>query len=286
MSIFRPSELKIFLDQLGTKAKKSLSQNFLIDGNIIKKILKAADVKKGDWIIEIGPGPGALTEALLNAGAHVIAIEKDHTFAMALARFQTEDKRLEIWEVDFLQLSLESLLKERQQKKLKVVSNLPYHLTTPIISRLVILNEWIFSLTLMVQKEVADRFCAEKKTSEYSSFTIFLQFFCSLKYCFTIEPTCFLPSPSVRSAVVHFSLKQPAPFPRLSEFFQMTRRAFQQRRKMMRSSLRELYISEKIEQALKQIDLNPQARPEQLSLEEFKKLFLLLSSDIQSSPTL
>ena len=265
---FKPSELVQLLEQLGTKAKKNLSQNFLIDGNILRKILSAAEIAASDLVIEIGPGPGALTEALLAAGAHVIAIEKDPVFASALHRLQTADERLEIHTEDVLKFPFAAHLQGKT--KVKVVANLPYHITTPILERLIFLHENIESLTLMVQKEVAERFTAKKNTPEYGSLTIFLQAYSTARYCFTVEPTCFYPKPKVRSAVVHFSLKTPIDLP--PDFFRLTRTAFQKRRKMLRSSLRELHAPERIEQALSAEGLNPEARPEDLSLDEFRSL--------------
>jgi 16S rRNA (adenine1518-N6/adenine1519-N6)-dimethyltransferase len=269
---FRPSELAQLLEQLGTTAKKNLSQNFLIDGNILRKILSAAGVSAGDLVIEIGPGPGALTEALLAAGAHVIAIEKDPIFASALHRLQTKDGRLEVHTEDVLNFPFATHLQGKA--KVKVVANLPYHITTPILAKLILLHENIESLTLMVQKEVAERFTAQKNTPEYGSLTIFLQAYSTARYCFTVGPTCFYPKPNVHSAVVHFSLKTPLDLP--ADFFCMTRTAFQKRRKMLRASLRELHSPEIIEQALSAEGLNPQARPEDLSLDEFRALYLKL----------
>ena len=283
MGIYKPSELFSFLKQEGIFAKKHLSQNFLIDGNIISKIVATSVIDKDDLVIEIGPGPGALTEALLQTGAKVICIEKDAVLAKALKRLQTPDQRLEIFENDILTFPMEAFLKKTLsfERRAKVVSNLPYHLTTPIIAHLAPLSSLISSLTLMVQKEVADRFIAKKNTANYSSFTIYLEYFSIPKYCFTIEPTCFHPRPKVRSAVVNLSLFPPkVPVP--SSFFKMTRTAFQRRRKMLRSSLKEIYCPTKIEDSLKKLDLNPLARPEQLSLDEFINLFLLLSNYIES----
>lgn len=265
---FKPSELARLLEQLGTKAKKNLSQNFLIDGNIVRKILAAASVQANDLVIEIGPGPGALTEALLQAGAHVLAIEKDPVFASALSRLQTADGRLEVVTEDVLNFPFAAHLQGKTG--VKVVANLPYHITTPILERLISLHENMESLTLMVQKEVAERFTAKKNTPEYGSLTIFLQVYSTARYCFTVEPTCFYPKPKVRSAVVHFTLKAPQGL--AEDFFRLTRTAFQKRRKMLRSSLRELHPPEIIEQALTAQGLNPEARPEDLSLDEFRSL--------------
>lgn len=268
MTLYRPSELRQFLEGLGKRPSKALSQNFLIDGNILQKILKTADVQPGDNIIEIGPGPGALTEQLLRQGAHVIAIEKDPLFAESLNRLQTEDNRLQIISDDFLKLDIESLI----SKKTKVVANIPYNITTPILTKLVPLYPNIISLTLMVQKEVAKRFVAQKGTPEYGSFTLFLQHYSDTEYAFTVEPTCFYPPPSVHSAVVHLTLKKPneTPYPET-----LIRSAFQQRRKMLKSSLKEYPV----EEALTQMGLNPKARPEELSLNDFLELSNLLKSN-------
>lgn len=272
--VYKPSELFPFLKEIGVYAKKSLSQNFLIDGNILTKIVGSAQVTAEDTIIEIGPGPGALTQSLLKTGAKVIAIEKDRAFAKALSRLQTLDCRLQIIEGDFLDFPLEDFLKNnlKPNQRAKVVANLPYHLTSPIIARLIPLHHVISSLTLMVQKEVAMRFVAKKNSPDYSSFTLFLEYFSLSKYCFSIEPSCFYPKPKVRSAVVHLTLISPkirVP----SDFFKMVRTAFQKRRKMLRSSLKELYGSEKIENSLEKLGLNTQSRPESLSLQEFISFF-------------
>jgi 16S rRNA (adenine1518-N6/adenine1519-N6)-dimethyltransferase len=280
MSIFRPTELHKFLQETGLKARKGLSQNFLIDGNIIKKIVAAAKIESNELVIEIGSGPGALTQALLEAGARVIAIEKDASFAHHLQRLQTDDARLEIFSEDCMSFPWESFLKDKLKKgeSAKVVSNLPYHLTTPIIAKLVPLHPLLSSLTLMVQKEVAVRFCAKKGSADYSSFTIFLECYCHPAYCFTIEPTCFYPQPSVHSAVVHFSLKPSCPQLATEDFFQMVRTAFQGRRKMLTTSLRKLFPADAIQRALMEAQLNFKARPEELSLDDFRALFKNLSS--------
>lgn len=280
MSLFRPSELMKFLNEEGFAAKKSLSQNFLVDGNIIKKILAEAQVQKGDLIIEIGPGPGALTEALLNAGAHVVAIEKDRGFATSLSRLQTEDGRLQVFEEDCLQFPYEEFLAKKNTKA-KVISNLPYHLTTPILSKLIPLHPVLSTLTLMVQKEVALRMCAKKGTPEYSSLSLFVQNFSEQKYCFTIEPTCFYPRPKVQSAIVQFVLKESKA--QHLGLFPFIRTAFNKRRKMLSSSLKELFPKDAVKGALDKRNLNPSARPEELSLHEFIQLFEDLSLS-QSQP--
>lgn len=265
--LFRPTELRAFLNELGIDAKKGLSQNFLIDGNILQKICTLADIRAGDRVLEIGPGPGALTEALLQRGAHVTAIEMDGVLAKMLGRL---DGDLKVVEGDALTIPIESLLEG--EERWKVVANLPYHITTPILALLAPLNERISSITVMVQKEVARRFIAKKNTADYSSFTLFLQFYGAVRYGFTVEPTCFYPRPKVQSAVVKIDLK---PFPQVvaEDFFRLTRTAFKQRRKMLRASLKELYGAEQVEWALASLSFPNTTRPEDLSLDNFLDLF-------------
>lgn len=278
MPIYKPSELHEFLESLGIKPKKALSQNFLIDGNILKKIVAAADANPEDLIVEIGPGPGSLTEILLQTGAQVIAVEKDEKLAKALERLQA-DKRLHIYCGDILDFPLEQVLADflKPGQKGKVIANLPYHLTTPILVKLVSLNKLFSDLFVMVQEEVARRFTAQPGSSEYSSFTIFLNYHSSPKYNFKVSRNSFYPSPKVDSAVVTFHLQNP---PKVSDeelFFKLTRTSFEHRRKMLRSSLKEFYPPQSIMDVLEHLGKSPQARPEELSLEDFLKFFELLN---------
>jgi 16S rRNA (adenine1518-N6/adenine1519-N6)-dimethyltransferase len=271
--MYRPSELQHFLKERGAFPKKGLSQNFLIDGNIIRKIIELAAVKPGDFVIEIGPGPGALTQLLLERGAHVLAIEIDSLFARELSRLQTEDKRLEILCSDALTVPYENILKGRSGK---VVANLPYHITTPLLVELLPLYPHIESLTLMVQQEFAKRMYAQVGTSDYSSLTLLVGFYAEVVNHFVVGPNCFYPKPSVHSSVVHCQLKPPALTKEREAFFRLTRTAFQHRRKMLRAALRELYAPQSVEQALTTLGVSSTARPEELSLYQFIDLFRLL----------
>lgn len=279
MSIYKPSELRLFLNELGIFPKKGLSQNFLIDGNIIRKIVAGSNVQPDDVILEIGPGPGSLTQALLETGARVIAVEKDPVLAQALHRLQTPSQQLSVFCHDILTFPLEQemplLLKGGQ--KAKVIANLPYHLTTPILAQLVPLRELFSSLTVMVQEEVARRFTAQPGSADYSSFTLFLRFYTDPHYAFTVSHNCFYPAPKVDSAIVVLQLHEPPlKGDDVASFFQLTRTAFEQRRKMLRVSLKHLFPPQKVEEALKAIGQNPLARPETLSLEHFLQLHALL----------
>ncbi len=274
MSMYKISELKAFLEELNIDAKKGLSQNFLIDGNILDKIIRAAHIEPHDKVIEVGPGPGALTERLLKGGAQVTAIEIDPILSKALNRLQTQDNQLNVIDQDFLKFPLEEFLGQNQSgSKYKVVTNTPYHITTPILTKLLPLYPFISSVTLMVQKEFAKRLVSSPKTPDYSHLTLFVQFYSTATYCFTVEPTCFYPRPRVQSAVVHLELKPPTPVSSPDRFFEMTREAFQHRRKMLRASLKELYAPKSIETCLNALGLLPSARPEELSLNQLIDLF-------------
>jgi 16S rRNA (adenine1518-N6/adenine1519-N6)-dimethyltransferase len=276
MPIYKPTELILFLESLGHHPKKALSQNFLIDGNIIRKIVSTAGVQPDELILEIGPGPGSLTEALLNTGARVLAVEKDNALAEALQRFQKEGK-LTILCDDVLAVPLEKYLP--LNKKTKVIANLPYNIATAIILEFIVKRDLISSIFVMVQEEVARRMTAHPSSKEYGSLTLFLNFYAETKYLFTVSKNCFFPVPKVQSAVVELRLREPPPVMDKGLFFEMTRTAFEQRRKMLRNSLRDLYGMQKVEHALEKIGKNPTSRPEELSLEEFLALFAQLQSN-------
>lgn len=261
MSLYRPSELRAFAKEYGVHAKKRLSQHFLIDGNILGKMLDVAEIEPGDEVLEIGPGPGVLTEALLKRGAYVLCIEKDALLASALSRLSTQNN-LKVITGDVLKISLPSF-----NKKIKVVANLPYKITTPILERFLPLNGTISSLTLMVQKEVGLRLAASAKSSDYSRLSLFARYYSDPTYCFSIKPQSFSPPPKVTSCVVHFHLKARSIEP--TAFFTITKRAFQQKRKMLRSSLKTLIDPGLIEKTLVEMGHLVTARPQDLSLEEF-----------------
>lgn len=271
--LYRPTDLHAFLRETGLHAKKGMSQNFLIDGNIIQKIVKIAAIKPGDFVVEIGPGPGALTQALLEQGAHVLAIEMDSLFAQELERLQTPDSRLQIICQDVLTVPLVERLGKRQ---VKVVANLPYHITTPILTLLLPLYGQVESLTIMVQKEFAERMAAKKNTPEYGSFTLFLEFYAEVTGHFTVSPNCFYPRPKVQSSVINCRLRPPPIAGNTDLFFQLTRTAFGQRRKMLKSTLKDLYPTQLLESALESLKLPLTARPEDLSLDTFLDLYFFL----------
>ena len=266
------STLIPFLEEIGATPQKKWSQNFLIDGNILRKIVQAAKLEPEDCVVEIGPGPGGLTETLLSSGARLIAIEKDPLFAAALKN----KPNVEVFEADILPFPLEEVVLGRLEpgKKAKVIANLPYHITSPILKKLLPHETLFSSLTLMVQKEVALRITAKRGSPDYSHLSLFTHFFSNPSFCFTVSPSCFFPQPKVDSAVVRLELKQPPlPQEKWGAFFSLTRQAFQQRRKMVRASLKESYGQTCVLESLEECGLPSTTRPEELTLEEFLLFF-------------
>ncbi len=274
MGLYKPSELHQFLNEMGIQPKKGLSQNFLIDGNILNKMVDATEIAPGDTALEIGPGPGALTEALLARGANVIAIEKDEKLAHHLERLQ--NGKLKIFIDDFRNIRLKRLLKENR-KKVKVIANIPYNLTGLILQELLPKREFIESIHLMVQKEVAERCTASVRTKDYSSFTLFTNYHANAKLLFTVPRACFYPKPKIDSAVLELKLKIPPVDAPYEELFELIRSAFQMRRKMLRVSLKQFKSAVEIEKALEKIGLEKSARPQELTLANFSSLFYALN---------
>ena len=271
MGLYKPTELKAFLADIGAAPMKFLSQNFLIDGNVVRKIVKLANIKKNDSVLEIGPGPGVLTEELLAQGATVIAVEKDRKFAAALHRLQTSDLRLQVFEDDALKWDPTLHLKPET----KLIANLPYNITTPILTHFLPRRELFQSLTVMVQKEVGERLLAKPGSKTYGSLSVFVQFYSDPIKGFIVPPTCFYPAPKVQSVVVHLKLKEP-PIPSDTRFFEMTRRAFGQRRKMVHTTLKNHYPLDQLEEGLMKIGRGLKVRPEELSLTDFLMLFKII----------
>ncbi len=291
MSLYQPSKLLALLKSLDKLPKKSLSQNFLIDGNILKKIIQAAQIQEGDLVLEIGPGPGSLTLTLLDAKAQVIAVEKDTVFAQYLNKKKNDqnlDNLLEVLEEDFLKTDLKKLaaqFKNPKKAKIKVVANLPYNITTPILIKLLRQHSLFSSLTLMMQKEVAERIIGSPKTKAYGSLTLFIKTYADPKIAFKVSANSFYPPPTVQSAVVVFQLKKPLlKEQELEGWHQFVQRSFQQRRKKLTSSLQAFFEKETIEKALADLNLNPNSRPEELDFEKFLELFKKLKNKSKKLP--
>ncbi len=248
--------------------RKRFSQNFLIDQHVLQKVVAAAEVGENDHVLEIGPGLGFLTKALLRQGSRVIAIEKDKRLASMLQRWK--HPRLTVICQDALQSDLPHIL----QKKTKVVSNIPYHITGRLVRQLLPMESWVTSITFMLQKEVAQRLSAHTNEPHYSFLTLLARYYSDPTLLFTVEPTCFYPQPKVMSAVVQLKLKKGTG--KILPFLDLIRQAFRHRRKMLRVSLQPLYPASSIQSALQEMGLSVMTRPQELSLEGFWQLGTLL----------
>lgn len=251
------SELIPFLKSIDAAPRKSLSQNFLIDPNIGEKTIELAQVKEGDTVLEIGPGPGALTALLLKKGAKVIAVEMDRAFARSLSRLQNGN--LSVFETDFLKFPMHYL-----PASFKVVANLPYHITTPILEKL--FASPFSSITIMVQKELAIRMQAKAGTKDFSSLSLYVQFHSKIHGSFNVSSQSFYPKPKVDSTVIRLDAIPTA----LINPLPLIHQGFQQRRKMLTSSLK--CPKEKIKEALSSLGIRVDARAEMLNLEEWIQL--------------
>lgn len=262
-------KLSEVIEKHGLAARKSLGQNFLLDLNLTDKIARCAGNLRGYDVIEVGPGPGGLTRALLkNDAERVIVIERDERCMPALQEIAGHaNDRLEIISGDALKIDMSSL----SSNPLKIVANLPYNIGTVLLTNWLLAKNWppyYHSLTLMFQKEVAERICARPGSRAYGRLSVLAGWLCEAEIAFDLPPQAFTPPPKVTSAVVHL-VPKPAPLEFPARNLEMvTRAAFGQRRKMLRSSLKPLGGAALLEK----VGIDGQRRAEELSIEEYISL--------------
>ncbi|MBE6065826.1 16S rRNA (adenine(1518)-N(6)/adenine(1519)-N(6))-dimethyltransferase RsmA [Clostridium cochlearium] len=253
---------------------KSLGQNFLIDDGVIRDIVEGADVEKEDVIVEIGPGSGALTRELLNVAKEVIAIEVDSKLIPILKEELKEYDNLTLINEDILKINLDEIVLEKEN--LKLVANLPYYATTPIIAKILKQGLNFKSLTVMIQKEVGERMSAKPKDKEYGSLSLLVQYYCNINVIRKVSPSSFIPRPKVDSIIIRLDkLQQPRVSVKDEElFFKIIRTAFNMRRKTMWNVIKSLSNLDKeiIERVFKLSNIDPKRRGETLSVEEFALL--------------
>ena len=258
------------LNKYGLRANKKLGQNFLINESIIYDIVKKANVTKEDVVIEIGPGLGSLTKELINNAKKVIAIELDPNMIDILkSRFGIFDN-FEVIYGDVLKIDLEELIKGYDS--VKVVANLPYYITTPIIMKLLEDKLKIKSITVMVQKEVGERICATHKDKEYGAITVSVQYYSEPQIIIDVPKENFLPAPEVDSCVIRLDMRE-KPLVSLKDeklFFRLVKGAFTQRRKTINNSLTCSGKSkEEIMAALNKLGIDSKLRAENLSIQQY-----------------
>jgi 16S rRNA (adenine1518-N6/adenine1519-N6)-dimethyltransferase len=257
----------------GLRASKALGQNFILDRQLLARIAAIPGPLEGEIVYEVGPGPGGLTGALLAAGAGVIAVERDRRFKPALAELQQEfSGKLEIVEADALRVDETKVAGAGA----RVVSNLPYNVGTALLLRWLTSPwpPWWLSLTLMFQKEVAERIVAAPNTPAYGRLSVLAQWRCDCRIAMRLSRSAFVPPPKVASAVVHITPREAAAGVDPKRIEQVTEAAFGQRRKMLRSSLKPLPGAL---QALETLGINPERRAETLKVSEFVEIARRLS---------
>lgn len=272
-NLYSPTYVKKIFKKYNFRYKKKLGQNFLVDKNINDKIVDAAEICSDDLVIEIGPGLGNLTQVICQKAKKVISIEIDEEFKKIHNDYLNYEN-LEIIYDDFMNLDLRELIKGYERKNIKVVANLPYYITTPIIMKLLEEKYPISKIVVMIQKEVAERFASSPGTKDYGAVTLAVNYYTHAKYAFTVEPDVFVPKPKVSSAVVVFDVLEKPEFKALSEeiLFKVIKGAFAKRRKTFVNSLSSTYPEfrkELILEALEKYNFSKAIRGEKLSLENF-----------------
>lgn len=271
------------------KAKKSLGQNFLNDESVARRIIDLVSPSPDDLLIEVGPGTGVLTRRLVNRSGYVLAVEIDPRLADSL-RSSLTPRNLSVITNDALKLKWGEVLEDAKEKlrslypdqtsikRVRVVANLPYYISTPIIEMFLSIRHQLFDMTLMLQKEVAERITTEPGGKEYGCLSVLVQYYCVASLLFEVPPSAFTPEPKVQSAVIRLKIREQPAIQVEDErrFFALVRAAFSQRRKTILNNLKAsataLKFSRPIGVALEAAGIAPQRRAETLSLTEFASL--------------
>ena len=266
--------------------QKKFGQNFLIDDHVITKIINAAEITKDDLVLEIGPGIGTMTQYLAESARKVIAVEIDKNLIPILGETLAEYDNVTVINEDILKLDIDRLVeKENDGKPIKVVANLPYYITTPIIMGLFESHVPLQSITVMVQKEVADRMQVGPGSKDYGALSLAVQYYAKPYIAANVPPNCFIPRPGVGSAVIRLTRYEEPPVTVKDEslMFKLIRASFNQRRKTLQNGIAnspELpYSKAQVEKALEKMGLAANVRGESLTLAEFAKLSDTISEE-------
>ena len=265
--------------------QKKYGQNFLIDTHILDKIVESAEVTKDDFVLEIGPGIGTMTQYLCERAREVAAVEIDKNLIPILTETLSEYDNITIINQDILKLDIKALAEEKNDgKPIKVVANLPYYITTPIIMGLFESHVPIDSITIMVQKEVADRMQVGPGTKDYGALSLAVQYYAKPEIVALVSPSCFMPRPNVGSAVIRLTRHQQVPVDVIDEklMFQIIRASFNQRRKTLANGLNnspEIHLSKEIiQESIRELGVLENIRGEALTLEQFAQLSNIIKS--------
>ncbi|MBZ5977810.1 MAG: 16S rRNA (adenine(1518)-N(6)/adenine(1519)-N(6))-dimethyltransferase RsmA [Leuconostoc gelidum] len=284
IDIANPTRTQAILNAYGLHAKKKFGQNFLTDLDVLHGIVDTADITNEDYVIEIGPGIGSLTEQIARAAKKVLAIEIDTQMVKVLGETLKEYDNVKVIAGDILEMNLRQIIAEEfgENAHVKVVANLPYYITTPILMQLLRTNITWDNIVVMMQREVADRLNADVGTKAYGVLTLTIQYFANAQLAIEVPATAFNPAPKVESAVVKLTPLVPQVIVDQPErLFGVIKGSFSHRRKslwnnMLQTYGKDIYIKEKITAALKQADIDPSIRAERLNLTQLTTLYLAL----------
>ena len=274
-------ETKFIMKKYGIRANKSLGQNFLVSDEAVERIVESAEISKEDLVIEIGPGLGTLTNELLKKAKKVIAIELDSRMVEILEERFSLFNNFEIINDDVLKVDLVNIIKSEKEnneiKEAKIVANLPYYITTPIIMKLLESRLDLESITVMIQKEVAERLCAIPGEKQSGAITYSVYYYAEAYKVLEVKNTSFIPAPEVDSEVIKLKIRKETPIKVESEkkLFKIIKYAFMQRRKTLLNALSKCDLfknKEEIKKIFDELDFDERIRGEELSLEDFAKI--------------
>lgn len=273
MKLYSPSTIREIKEKYGFKLSKSLGQNFLTDKNIIDKIIDATEITDEDLVIEIGPGIGVLTAEACQKAKRVVAVEIDRNLIPILEDTLSEYNNVEIINQDVLKTDLNEIIEKSGCRRAKVIGNLPYYITTPIIMALLEGGIHADSITIMMQKEVADRIKSNPGTKAYGALSVAVQYYCTVRNVAVVPKEVFFPAPKVDSAVLRLDLRDEKPVELDDEkmFFRCIKAGFGQRRKTLSNSLIGLgdVTKEEVKSCLEAAGIDEKRRAETLNLDEF-----------------
>lgn len=291
MELYNPSTIRAIKSKYGFRFSKSLGQNFLTDKGVIDDIIDGADINSEDLVIEIGPGIGVLTAAAAERAGKVIAIEIDKNLMVVLADTLAEYDNIEVINENVLKMDLAELLQNEADSgrdQVKIIGNLPYYITTAIIMQLLESHIAAKSITIMMQKEVADRIKAGPGSKTYGALSVAVQYYCTVSVVADVPKDVFMPVPKVDSTVLRLDLRTKPPVELLDEsmYFRCVRAGFGQRRKTLLNSLQATgFNKEKIREVLGKAGIDEKRRAETLSLEEFAIISNLMTRTTERMET-
>ena len=285
-----PQNTIAVLQKYNFNFQKKFGQNFLIDTHVLDKIIRSAGITKDDFVLEIGPGIGTMTQYLCENAREVVAVEIDKNLIPILEDTLSEYDNVSVINEDILKVDLNKLAQEKNGgKPIKVVANLPYYITTPIIMGVFESHVPVASITVMVQKEVADRMQEGPGSKEYGALSLAVQYYANPEIVANVPPNCFMPRPKVGSAVIRLTCHEEPPVQVEDEnlMFRIIRASFNQRRKTLVNGLNnspEISLpKEVIAQAIEEMELSPSIRGEALSLEQFARLSNIIKQKMRAN---